>query len=148
MRLNLGAGSLPMAGWINTDLVAMPGIDVAHDLDQLPWPWPDASSEEIRAYDVFEHVGNPLGFMAECWRVLQPGGLLRLHTCHIGNPVNAFTDPTHKRFLTPASFDYWIRGTALHERYGLAYALGNPDVGFNLVSREIGSDLAITLARC
>jgi SAM-dependent methyltransferase len=123
VRLNLGCGSQPEQGWVNLDAADIPGVDVVHDLDAFPWPFKDGEAEEIKAFDVYEHVNDPLGFMAECHRVLQPGGLLYIHTAYWKNE-DSYRDPTHKRFLTEGSFDYWIPGTYLNQRYGAAYARG------------------------
>ena len=64
----------------------MPGVDMVHDLDVFPWPWEDGAIERIRAFDVFEHVWQPLPFMRECWRVLRPHGILDMHTVHWRQP--------------------------------------------------------------
>lgn len=120
MRVNLGAGGKALDGYVNVDLVHQDGIDVMHDLDVFPWPWEDASVEEIVAFDVFEHVDHPVQFMTECHRILRPGGLLSIHTSWIGNP-ESFTDPTHKRFCTKQTFDYWIPGTTMYDGYNKAY---------------------------
>lgn len=123
MRLNLGCGSVPVPGWVNVDSWPQPAVDVVHDLDIFPWPWKDGEAAEIRAFDVYEHVARPLEFMGECHRVLEPGGLLYIHTAYWKNP-GSFCDPTHRRFLTEESFDYWVPGTYLNSRYGVAYARG------------------------
>src|SRR5260221_6456805 len=48
-----------------------PHVDVVHDLDALPWPWPDASCDEILALDVFEHLHlMPEAWLRECHRIL------------------------------------------------------------------------------
>jgi SAM-dependent methyltransferase len=133
-RLNLGAGYDILAGWVNSDLVALPGIDVVHDLDVAPWPWEDGSVNSIRSIDVFEHVDDPVVFMNECCRVLKTGGIL-----HIRSPFwkheNAYIDPTHKRFCTERTFDYWIRGTEFHGKYGQAYC--REGVLFERISTEL-----------
>jgi SAM-dependent methyltransferase len=123
VRLNLGCGSQPEPGWVNLDAADIPGVDVVHDLDVFPWPFKDGEAAEIKAFDVYEHVDKPLEFMGECHRVLQPGGLLYIHTSYWKNE-DSYRDPTHKRFLTEGSFDYWIPGTYLNQRYGAAYARG------------------------
>lgn len=127
MRLNLGCGSRLADGFVNVDIVKMDGVDVVHDLDVLPWPWDDASAVEIVGQDVFEHVANPIGFMTEAHRVLEVGGLLRLKSPHWRHR-DAFTDPTHKRFCTEHTWDYWIPGTQLHADHNRAYG----GVGFKL----------------
>lgn len=123
VKINLGCGIRTRDGWLNLDVAALPGVDVVHDLDAVPWPFKDGVAEEISAEDVFEHVEDPLAFMAECWRVLAPGGHLRLRTSY-WKSESAFTDPTHKRFCTELTFDYWCAGTEYFERYGAAYARG------------------------
>lgn len=149
MRLNLGAGSQPEPTWTNVDAVALPGIDVVHDLDAAPWPFVDNSVERIKAFDIYEHVVNWRGFMAECHRILEPGGILFIHTAYYKNP-SSFCDPDHKRFLTEQSFDYWVPGTYLNGRYGPAYSGGRhfekldvhldiPGLGdLNVTLRKIG----------
>lgn len=149
MRLNLGCGSVPEQGWVNVDLIDQPGVDVAHDLDVFPWPFGDGTADFIKAFDVYEHVDKPLEFMGECWRILEPGGGLYIHTAYWLNR-NSYRDPTHKRYLTEESFDYWVPGTFLNERYGAAYARGAtfekiavefdgepPDTDLNIMLRKL-----------
>lgn len=132
MRLNLGSGSCPLQGWVNVDRVALPEVDVVHDLDVVPWPWDDHSVKGIMAQDVFEHVGDPVGFMTESHRVLESGGELGLKCPYFRHP-DAFTDPTHRRFCTEHTWDYWIKGTALYERHNPAYG----GVSFVLARRMV-----------
>jgi SAM-dependent methyltransferase len=102
------------------DRVWTAAVDYVHDLDQGPWPWADGSIERILAKDVFEHVSDPVLFMTECHRLLQLGGPLFLKTPHYLHR-DAFTDPTHRRFPTEHTFDYWVPGTALFELHNAAY---------------------------
>jgi SAM-dependent methyltransferase len=144
-RLNLGAGADTRAGWVNVDRVFLPGIDVVHDLDMDPWPWEDASVDEISAIDVFEHVEDPLVFMNQAGRILKPGGILRIRTAYWRHE-NSYSDPTHKRHCTEKSFDYWIAGTEFYEKYHAAYAA--PGVAFSQVSNSLeGSELVVVLRR-
>lgn len=46
-------------------------------------------------------------FFAECWRVLEPGGLIHIRA-PLGTSVGGITDPTHRRFLTPGTFGYLL----------------------------------------
>lgn len=134
MRLNLGCGSRPAEGFVNVDIASIPGVDVVHDLDVLPWPWEDGSAVEVVAQDVFEHVVNPVGFMTQAHRVLAPGGSLFIKSPHFRHR-DAFTDPTHKRFCTEHTWDYWIPGTQLHSDHNAAYG----GAEFELKSRSLVS---------
>lgn len=118
--LNLGCGADIRSGYTNVDLYAAPGIDVVTDLDRPGWPWFDGQVHHILARHVFEHVENAPRFMAECWRVLRPGGTLDIVTPH-WKSRDAYTDPTHRRFPTEYTFDYWVSGTMLNKHHGQAY---------------------------
>ncbi len=143
-QINLGCGTRVLEGWTNVDLVPLPGVDVVHDLDVFPWPFEDERATIVIAFDIFEHVDKPLEFMNECWRVLQAGGLLMIHTSH-WQTENSYTDPTHKRFCTERTFDYWCIGNDYFDRYGPAY---NRGCVFNKVEvRKDGQELAVQMVK-
>ncbi len=143
MRLNLGAGSQILTGWTNLDRVPLPGVGVVHDLDVGPWPFASGTADQIMAKDVFEHVGDPILFMTECHRILRPGaGLFILTPYYKGR--DAYTDPTHKRFPTEHTFDYWIPGTALFNANNRAYGA----VSFARQSLEVSREtMAVNLIK-
>lgn len=120
MRLNLGCGSDIMPGFVNVDITRTADEVTVWDLDCAPWPFDAATCESVVAIDVFEHVDKPLTFMNEAWRVLSPGGTLFMQTPHY-DAEHAFTDPTHRRFPTRFTWDYWVPGTILHKHHHAAY---------------------------
>jgi predicted SAM-dependent methyltransferase len=92
LRLNLGSGFRPKAGWINVDLGHR--SDLTLDL-RRPLPFDDNSAASIYTEHFLEHLSYPslddptaweletphsrseaLTFLRECLRVLIPGGLL------------------------------------------------------------------------
>lgn len=115
MRLNLGCGRDVLPGWVNVDASDQlgPGVEV-WDLDEHPWPFDTGSVSEIRAVDIYEHLDNPVGFMVEAHRVLEPGGMLRIQTAY-WQCMDGYTDPTHRRVSTEDSFDFWVPGTVYYE---------------------------------
>lgn len=111
MKVNLGAGSNILADYVNHDLIALPGIDVVHNLNQYPWPWDDGSVDTIKMYDVLEHLDDFMMAMEELFRILTPGGC-----CHISVPYwnswCAYADPTHKRGFHEITFRFFDPETA------------------------------------
>ena len=106
MKIHLGAGRDILTGYINHDLVALLGIDVVHNLNHYPWPWADSSVEEIRVFNVLEHLDDFMKAMEEISRILAPGG-----HCHISVPYwNSWcvpADPTHKRGFHEITFRFF-----------------------------------------
>jgi len=95
-QLNLGAGNRILAEMINHDLTQhRPEIDIAWDLNSLPWPWPDNSFDMIVACSVLEHLRiNLVESVNECWRILRSGGVLHIKLPY-WNSANSYCDPTH-----------------------------------------------------
>lgn len=81
-NLYIGGGGQQVDGYVNLDLFVIPGVDVAADAEQLPFPADMFVRVECDA--VLEHVRNPGRTMREIERVLAPGGMVHLVTpfCH------------------------------------------------------------------
>ena len=77
--VNLGCGKRYHPDWINIDITANgPGV-IQHDLSK-GIPLPDASCDVVYHAAVLEHMrrGDALIFLRECYRVLKPGGIIRV----------------------------------------------------------------------
>ncbi len=107
-KLNLGCGVDVRRGWINLDRVSLPGVDVVHDLDEFPYPFPNDHFDVIYASHVLEHVSDLVGTLKELHRILCDGGLLIIRVPHFTNK-DAFADPTHKHFFTIHTLRYFVR---------------------------------------
>ena len=81
-NLYLGGAGRRVHGYVNLDLFAVPGVDVAADAERLPFP--DAIFQRVECDAVLEHVRDPAKVMCEIRRVLAPGGYAHLVTpfCH------------------------------------------------------------------
>lgn len=82
IRINLGAGAKPLAGFVNCDLAnnwSSVQPDLVCDVTG-PLPFPDDHADEVHAYHVFEHLQRfkSEDCLKEWVRVLKPGGLLVL----------------------------------------------------------------------
>lgn len=83
--LDFGCGSspyrslFPSAEYVRADYLPSEGIDYVIGEDQLI-PTSAASFDLVLSTQVLEHVKNPALYLAECYRVLKPGGMLILTT--------------------------------------------------------------------
>ncbi|MCS6952807.1 MAG: methyltransferase domain-containing protein [Bryobacterales bacterium] len=81
-NLYLGGAGARAPGYVNVDLFAVPGVDVAASAEALPFP--DGLFQRVECDAVLEHVENPEKVMGEITRVLAPGGFAHLVVpfCH------------------------------------------------------------------
>jgi ubiquinone/menaquinone biosynthesis C-methylase UbiE len=88
------------------DRVALPGVDLVHDLNRIPYPFDDDYFDELYATHVIEHVDSILAVMEEIHRISKPGALVTIITPHYSDSIS-WQDPTHKWHLNSYSFDYF-----------------------------------------
>lgn len=103
-------------------------VDVAHNLNLLPYPFEDNFADEIYLIHVLEHLENPIEKLEEMHRILKPGGLLYLRVPHFSS-MGAFTDPTHLRPFGYFSFDCFLKNGKGYDFY--------TKVKFEIAKREI-----------
>ncbi len=77
--LQLGCGGRPHPAWINLDLRPLPPGVRRHDVT-APLPFPDRHFDAVYHAHLLEHLPRDRApaFAAECYRVLRPGGVLRV----------------------------------------------------------------------
>jgi predicted SAM-dependent methyltransferase len=116
--LNLGAGNRIIENAVNHDLRKHRSeIDVAHDLNRLPWPWEDEAFDSVVAWAVLEHLDiDLLTAMDEMWRVLVPDGEASIKLPHWQHEIS-YGDPTHRYVVGRNIFDTFDPGTDKGERY-------------------------------
>lgn len=151
--LNLGAGNRIVNGAVNHDLYKhREEIDIAHDLNDLPWPWKDKSFDKIVAWAVFEHLKIDLiTAMNECWRILRPDGKLRIKLPWCMAEAS-FNDPTHRYTVGRDVFNIFDRATRKGKLFGSFYLdeLGRPVSSWKIevshISRN-GNNVVATLLK-
>ncbi len=110
--LDLGCGGRKLPGAVGVDSLALPGVDVVHNLGSFPWPFADGSFDLVISNHYLEHANDVLATLGEIHRILAPGGRVVLQVPYFRS-VDAMSDPTHRHFFTAASLDYVIAGTKL-----------------------------------
>lgn len=106
VKLNLGSGPRPQPGFVNADIVPLPEVDIRIDFSRFPWPFKDNAFNEVVAMSVLEHLPDMIRAMEEIHRVTRPGAKVTIKVPHYKH-ANAYKDPTHVRFFTENSFDYF-----------------------------------------
>jgi len=91
-KLHLGCGDHILEGWLNCDVSTMAGV-VFLDATQR-FPLPDNSFDFVYSEHMIEHIPVAAGIsmLRECYRVLRPGGSLRVVT-----PDFAFLRDLHRK---------------------------------------------------
>ena len=104
--IDLGCGRRKKPGAIGLDIARVPGVDVIADVTR-PLPLKDSSVDEVYASHLLEHVDDLLAFMGEVWRVCRPGALVYFRFPHGSTPFLTWKDPTHRRGVYLAMFEYF-----------------------------------------
>lgn len=110
--LDIGCGDRKLPGSVGIDRLALPAVDIVHDLSVFPWPVESASYDLVFANHFLEHVDDVLKTVEEIHRILKPGGRCVVQVPYFRS-VDAFGDPTHAHFFTSATLDYVCAGTPL-----------------------------------
>lgn len=106
IRIDLGCGRYKKEGFIGVDKFSIVKPDIVCDVEKEQLPFAESSVSEIYSSHVFEHINDIQSVMNECHRVLAPSGLLKIRVPYWSSE-GAFRDPTHVRFFTEKTFEYW-----------------------------------------
>jgi SAM-dependent methyltransferase len=116
----LGCGHDIRPGWINVDSASLPGVDVVHDLDDLPLPFNDAQFTQIVCQDVLEHV-HLVPVMRELHRILAAAGRLRVRVPHFTSRM-CYVDPTHRTAFSCETLDFFVASSRFDRGYYFDFA--------------------------
>jgi predicted SAM-dependent methyltransferase len=101
-KLNLGCGKYLIPGWINADLYRH--ADAMFDI-RARWPIQDGQLVGVRLEHVLEHVAYPdeaLHVLAECYRVLTPGGTVRVGVPDSEKAIWAYVEGDNAQYFRVA----------------------------------------------
>jgi len=115
MKLNVGCGTDIRKGWINMDLASLEGVDVVHDINNLPLPFDFCMFDEIVCQDILEHI-EYIPVLKELHRILKVGGVLSIRVPHFSSRNN-YIDPTHKKMFSIRTFDFFAETSFLERGY-------------------------------
>lgn len=106
-KLNLGCGDDYRIGYVNVD-IGNCKKDVEHNLEVFPYPFEGNQFKEIIMQHCIEHISrdNFPKLVQELHRISQPGGQIYISAPYYLSR-NAYTDFTHKNFMTEESFSYF-----------------------------------------
>jgi|GEM_PF-320926 len=136
--LDIGCGRNKTVGATGLDIVNLPGVDVVHDLNIYPYPFPDNHFDAIHANMVLEHLDDFVGAMKEMHRLLDSHGILYVKVPYFSS-LSAFIDPTHKNFFTEKTFLYFTDG------HNLSYYT---DIRFEIMFLELRNNSSSFLEKC
>jgi SAM-dependent methyltransferase len=115
-RLQIGTGPNPIPGWLNTDLAPDTYRDHRANIVYLdatqPFPFDDGTFDLVFSEHQIEHIleAAAIDMVQECFRVLRPGGLIRiatpdlaaiagLHTEKVSPPARHYLEFMAARFI-------------------------------------------------
>ena len=105
-RLDLACGQNKTEGYFGIDIFPGETVDAAMDLEQFPWPIESNSAEDIVCNHYVEHTKDLIKFMDEVYRILKPGGKMRIVAPYYTS-MRCWQDPTHTRAISEATFLYY-----------------------------------------
>ena len=106
LKINLGCGRKYFPEWVNCDVVPHVKADKYFNLNQPPYPLESDCAEEILLDNVLEHLEDIPRIMEELHRILQTGGVVKIHVPY-GKTDWALQDPTHRHYFTEKSMNYF-----------------------------------------
>ena len=87
--LDLGCGpKSKKKGSIGLDKRPAPHVDVVHDLNVYPYPFPDNEFDYIEMSHIIEHIDRPLHLMSEVHRISKDGATVRIITPHYSSQLS------------------------------------------------------------
>ena len=103
-KLQIGCGTNPLAGWLNTG-ISLRECWYGCYLDAgKPFPLPNASFDYVYSEHLFEHLTyqQAMNMLKESYRVLKPGGIFRIATPDLQFLMRLYQEPEkplHRQYM-------------------------------------------------
>ena len=130
-KLQIGAGPNAFDGWLNADFAPRRPTDIFMDATR-PFPLPSESFDFVFSEHMIEHVYFLQGrqMITECYRILKPGGRIRIATPNLEQIVGLRTakpSPEQRQYVTWAIANHVAGGgeTILRDHYRPAHVINN-----------------------
>lgn len=107
LKINLGGGPNKKEGFINIDHLPLPEVDIVANLEK-GIPLEDNSVIQVEALSILEHLSDTCFIMEEIYRVCAKDAKVIITVPYLKSTA-AFKDPTHKRFFSERTFEYFDR---------------------------------------
>ena len=114
-KLNIGCGRDIKKGYVNLDGSRIKGVDVVHNLDNYPWPFPSNYFEEIYSRDSIEHLKDLYRAMQEISRISKNGAIVRIIVPY-WHSSGAFY-PNHHYFFNTDSMKFFTDEKRTYDNY-------------------------------
>ena len=103
LKLNLGAGSKRIPGFLNVDYSPECSPDLVMNLEVTPWAFKTDSVSHVIMSHVLEHIGQTpesfIAIMTELYRICRHDAVIDIIVPHHAHD-NFYSDPTHVRAVT------------------------------------------------
>jgi predicted SAM-dependent methyltransferase len=106
-----------MEGFVNIDIREAVKPDLVCDISQ-GLPFDNDSVDEVRAWDILEHLPGCVFIVEEIYRVLKAGSVFESFTPDAEYGQGAFQDPSHISFWCENSWLYYSE-KAYRDLYGI-----------------------------
>jgi len=112
-KLHIGCGGHLFPGWLNSDIVKEK-LDVIYLDASQKFPIVSGSFDYIFSEHVFEHLNfrGQINYLKECFRILKPGGKIRIATPNVLFLIELFND---NKSLTQKNYIEWNYRTFLDD---------------------------------
>jgi len=124
-KLHLGAGENVIEGWLNSDLIPKDTKVIFLDITQR-FPFENGTFDYVYTEHLIEHISMEKGFFVfkECYRVLKPGGVIRVSTPDLHFLIDLFKP---EKTEIQKQYIQWAIDTNIHQAcmYSEVFVINN-----------------------